>query len=76
VPVQIPDYLKDDPEHADRPGTPKCTPHNLDERVLAILSEIPREQIIAACNKTGHTSFWLGPGYRYRCFCGEVWYND
>lgn len=73
----IPDfYLNDDPEHDDRPGTPKCVPNKVDGRLLAVLRNIPREEVIKACESTGHPSLWLGPGYRYRCVCGEEMYHD
>lgn len=73
----LPDfYLKNDPDHEDRPGTPKCVPREIDGRVRDILERIPREAVIKACKETGHVSFWLGSGYRYRCFCGEMLYKD
>ena len=75
--ADVPDfYLKDGAKHEDRAGEPKCVPNAVDDQILAILRNIPREEVIKACEKTGHRSFWLGPGYRYRCFCGEQLYKD
>ena len=65
-----------DPAHADRPGTPPCRPAVVPKPILDLLERIPEEQVTAACDGMGHPSFWLGPGYRYRCVCGEVTYKD
>jgi len=77
APADVPEfYLKDDAKHEDREGVAKCVPNAVDSRILEVLRRIPRREVIRACEQTGHHSFWLGPGYRYRCVCGEALYKD
>lgn len=65
-----------DPEHRDRAGEPPCLPTPVPEEILVVLRNIPREQLVRACDAAGHPSFWLKAGYRYACVCGEMCFHD
>jgi hypothetical protein len=64
------------PEHVDRPREPPCAALAVPEVVLEFVRALPRAARVRACDAIGHPSFWLGPGYRYVCFCGEITYHD
>lgn len=65
-----------DPEHGDRPGTPKCIPCELPETLLEFLRALPESVVKQTCSSIGHPSLFLGPGYRYKCICDDYWYHD
>jgi hypothetical protein len=44
--------------------------------VLDFLGALPVPILERTCGQIGHPSFWLAPGFRYRCLCGEFVYHD
>jgi hypothetical protein len=64
------------PWHTDKPGERPCRPEAVPRLVVELLEVIPHEAVASACGTLGHPSFWLRPGYRYRCVCGEISYKD
>jgi hypothetical protein len=72
----ISDRFVNHAEHRDKSGEPECNPPEVPKLILDLLEIIPHEEVSAACDIMGHPSFWLGPGYRYFCVCGEFAYHD
>ena len=63
------------PLHADKPGELACTGPEVPKLIIELLERIPHEEVAAACDAMGSPSFWLGPGARWRCICGEITYK-
>ena len=61
--------------HRDKNGE-RCKPPRVPSVLREFLRALPESVLEDTCEHLGHPSFWLGPGYRYRCICDQVTYHD
>ena len=65
-----------DPEHRTKRGEGRAQAPKVPEILLDLLHALPPTILETTCGELGHPSFWLAPGFRYRCLCEEVVYHD
>lgn len=53
-----------------------CKPPRVPSILRDFLQALPESVLEKTCGQLGHPSFWLGPGFRYRCVCNQIWYHD